>query len=318
MQSGTNSQTSKNNIHAMLPKLKSKSTTFSPFKAIGSKLDPTKKRIFRASGNYNGKTIHLFTSKPIRKPNGTATIVIALTASQGTTHLQKAMFNLRGDCFVKMCQFISNQNHAIGSGKYCSKIVEGFKDFYKVKQYPGTANNTPISASNKRGTNFHKYFATAVLTFDNINSDNDADEMIQEVTKGVKSILHDETFFEWYLIGVWINVHYYGKYDDVSSEEMAYEFKEISDNNHHDMRKYFISNQESAYLKLIAEDNDHVLEKISQINYVHTPNAVLDELFIDEDILKIGPKFYGTYENKFLPFVIANQNEHNDDFLYYH
>jgi len=297
---------------------KGKTLRFNPFKSIGANIEQTKKDSYKAkakSSSKDGDRIELFTSKPMRKKDGTAKIIVALTAATGHGHVSKAMYMFRGNYFTHMCEFMSAQRHAIGSGKYCDKLLNGFKNHYAQKRRPGTSSPDVIG-----NPNWPKYLSTAILKFDNIHTDEDLTEMVHEVENGMRNLLYDEFFSDWFLLGVWIGCK--GKYMSSTSEEIAMDFANLADNNGFEpdnMREYFKNDGDgSKYVKIIATDQSNILKNISTIPFYHTKNVALDYLFLDTDIMEIIPDFIGTYEEKYSSLVITNKQQHDDDFLYFH
>ena len=297
---------------------KGKALRFNPFKSIGANINQTKKDSYKAKAkslSKDGDRIELFTSKPMRKKDGTATIIVALTAATGHGHVSKAMYMFRGNYFTHMCEFMSGQRHAIGSGKYCDKLLNGFKNHYAQKRRPGTSSADVIG-----NPNWPKYLSTAILKFEDIHTDKDLTEMVNEVENGMKNLLHDEFFSDWFLLGVWIGCK--GKYMSSTSEEIAMDFANLAENNGFEpdnMREYFKTDGDgSKYVKIIATDQSNILKNISTIPFYHTKDVALDYLFLDTDIMEIIPDFIGTYEEKYSSLVITNKQQHDDDFLYFH
>lgn len=261
-----------------------------------------------------GNRIDFMTSKPLRTRDGNVKILFGLTGSVGTNYLGKSMFSFQGDEFHMMCKFLRATNRTLGGNtKYCHEILDACKHSLVAISNPGTNDNTPIG-----DPNYPKKVAVGVLTFNNGESNDEIKKIVEELKIGIESILHDENFFTWYLVGVWIKTEFRQNMETVTNQEILLEYLSMRKDCNNNITEYFTNGSDSNYLKKVANDQFGVMKSFNGIPICHMKDVPLDLWFLESSIVEIVPKFIGTYEKKYEEFIIADTNKHGDDFLMYH
>ena len=286
------------------------------YNMIGSNVDDAAIRSYqskKAISTNNRNRIDIMTTKPLRINDGSVKILLGVTGSMGTSYLGKAMFNFQGDEFTMMCKFLIANGRTLGSEtKYSHKILESCKYRLIAIKNPGTSDSTHIGEQN-----YPKKVSVGILTFDRNLSDDEVKVIVQELKIAVQSILHDENFFTWYLVGVWLKSFFGQRLDEMTPEELVMEYHSMRKNCNNDVKGYFTSETKSNYLRTVAADKYKIMANFKNIPIFHMTNVPLDLWFPESQIIEIIPKFIGTYEEKYEEFIIADRSKHEVDFLYW-
>lgn len=261
-----------------------------------------------------GNRIDIMTTKPLKSKDGSFKILIGVTGTKGKDYLGDAMFNYQGDEFTHMCKFLVFHDQKLGSAKYSQQLLEAFTYNLNAIKRPGTSDSTD---TNIIGGMYAKKISVGILTFDKEQTQNTIEEIVKELINGVKSILHDEKFFTWYLIGVWLKTSFRNSIDEMTNEEISIEFDTMREACNNDITNFFRTGSESNYLTSVAMDRYKIMERFSKIPIFHMKDAALDTWFPESEILEIIPDLIGTYEKKYEKFVIGDISKHDDNFLFW-
>lgn len=261
-----------------------------------------------------GNRIDIMTTKPLRSKDGSFKILLGVTGTKGKDYLGDAMFNFQGDEFTYMCQFLVYHTQKLGSAKYSQQLLEAFRYNLNAIKTPGTSDS---SDTNIIGGIYAKKISVGILTFDKEHTQNTIEEIVKELKNGVKSILHDDKFFTWYLIGVWLKTSFRNRIDEMTNEEISIEFDLMREACNNDVTNFFRTGSESNYLTSVAMDRYRIMEKFNKIPIFHMKDVALDTWFPESEIREIIPDLIGTYEKKYEEFVIGDISKHDDNFLFW-
>lgn len=260
-----------------------------------------------------GNRVDIMTSKPLKKKDGSVTIIIGLTGTKGIDYLGESMFYFKADAFTYMCQFLKYHDITLGSKGLTSTLMKNFSMNLKAIKNPGSADDTQ---NNIIGGRYAKLVSVGILSVENCHDDTKIEKILEEIEKGIKSILHDKRFFTFYLIGVWIKSTLLSSSVELNDDEIDAAFQKLSNESDGKIEEFF-KEHDNTFLRLIAKDEYNMKETFSTVPVHHMKNVVLDSWFPESEILEILPHYIGSYKDEYKEYILDDSNTHDDQFLFW-